>query len=189
MYWIGTGYYLRRSFVYLRTKPYNQMRMANQHLRINVRLTHTRVEALAVQAPGKFHHSEAVSSGLSTLSFAGGADVDNEMTAVLHACYIVRVQSACLTCLAAATTDAAGRAGSGVFRAVPSALLLRQLRQLPLLPPVLCALLLELIESPTSLTADQMISRSWSSTERFASSTMAQHELAGSYRDDDLCTM
>ena len=38
VYWIGTGYYLRRSFIYLRTKPYNQMRMANQHLRINVRL-------------------------------------------------------------------------------------------------------------------------------------------------------
>jgi hypothetical protein len=37
VYFIGTGFYLRRSFVYLRTKPYNQMRMANQHLRINVR--------------------------------------------------------------------------------------------------------------------------------------------------------
>jgi len=38
VYWIGTAYLLRRSFIYLRTKPYNQMRMANQHLRINVRL-------------------------------------------------------------------------------------------------------------------------------------------------------
>ena len=37
VYFISTGFYLRRSFVYLRTKPYNQMRMANQHLRINVR--------------------------------------------------------------------------------------------------------------------------------------------------------
>ena len=36
VYWIGTGFFLRRSFIYLRTKPYNQMRMANQHLRINV---------------------------------------------------------------------------------------------------------------------------------------------------------
>ena len=37
VYFIGTFFLLRRSFVYLRTKPYNQMRMANQHLRINVR--------------------------------------------------------------------------------------------------------------------------------------------------------
>ena len=36
VYFLGTGFLLRRSFVYLRTKPYNQMRMANQHLRINV---------------------------------------------------------------------------------------------------------------------------------------------------------
>jgi len=38
VYFIGAAVYWRRAFLSLREKPYNQMRMAHQHLRLSVRL-------------------------------------------------------------------------------------------------------------------------------------------------------
>ena len=36
-YFLGTAFFLRRAFCVLRTKPYNQMRMAHQNLRLQAR--------------------------------------------------------------------------------------------------------------------------------------------------------
>ena len=38
LYFVGTAVYWRRAFLSLRSKPYNQMRMAHQHFRLSVRL-------------------------------------------------------------------------------------------------------------------------------------------------------
>ena len=38
VYFVGAAVYWRRAFVSLRDKPYNQMRMAHQHLRLSVRV-------------------------------------------------------------------------------------------------------------------------------------------------------
>ena len=37
LYFVGAAVYWRRAFLSLREKPYNQMRMAHQHLRLSVR--------------------------------------------------------------------------------------------------------------------------------------------------------
>jgi len=41
VYFIGAAVYWRRAFLSLREKPYNQMRMAHQHLRLSVRVQPT----------------------------------------------------------------------------------------------------------------------------------------------------